>query len=107
MMPGNIASMQVGGREVNRYHELDDDDEFTFETDSGLHYRAIRVDSPQRRRKWLVMMAETDALERRVGSVTRSGWRGQYNYYYRKTKGGFFDNGYQNDLWNAVQSLTE
>lgn len=101
----NIARVLVDGVEVSRDHDLGAEPSFEFETDEGNRYRVVAEDTP-RRQTWTVTRSD-GAEEIPAGTVRHDKpWLifGSSAHHYFPP-GSRVAAGFQNDLWNAVQSL--
>lgn len=103
----NIARVTVDGSEVSRDYDLDAVPEFEFVTDENNSYRVV-MEETESERMWTVTRVDS-GHESEAGTVRHEKpWLifGSSAHRYFKP-GATFSSGFQNDLWNAVQSLAE
>ncbi|MFP7834481.1 hypothetical protein [Marisediminicola sp. LYQ134] len=103
--PPNIARVLVEGVEVSRDHDLSAERTFEFQTDEGNFYRVVAAESG-RQQTWTVTKLE-ERREIPAGTVRHEKpWLifGSIAHHYFRP-GAHVSSGFQNDLWNAVQSL--
>ena len=105
--PPNIARVTVQGVEVFRDHDLAAEPVFEFETDRGNSYR-VTAEEAGRQQTWTVTRLSTTG-DVPAGTVRHDKpwliFGSSAHHYYRP--GAQTSSGFQNDLWNAVQSLAE
>jgi len=105
--PPNIARVTVQGVEVFRDHDLAAEPVFEFETDRGNSYR-VTAEEAGRQQTWTVtrLLSSGDVP---AGTVRHDKpwlvFGSSAHLYY--LPGARTSSGFQNDLWNAVQSLAE
>jgi hypothetical protein len=105
--PANILRVSVDGSVVSRDFDLGAVESFDFETNAGNSYRALKTETG-REQQWTVNWAASTGLIC-VGTVRhQKPWLifGSSAYRYFRP-GALTSLGFQNDLWNAVQSLAE
>ncbi|MCE0459679.1 hypothetical protein [Curtobacterium flaccumfaciens] len=106
MTQANIRRVIVNGTEVDREFDLNHQEQFLVETDTGNKYRVVcdgpAVGTPS---DWDVL-GDADSVP--VGRVhlLGAGSPGATTYRLKRAK-AWFAGGKQMDLWNAVQSLLD
>ncbi|ROQ31023.1 hypothetical protein EDF46_3535 [Frondihabitans sp. PhB188] len=103
----NIRRVEVDGSEVSRDYDLNAVDSFDFETDKGNFYRVVKSEYEQEQ-NWTVDRVAS-AGNVRVGTVRHEKpWLIFGSSAHRFFKpGARISSGFENDLWNAVQSLAQ
>ena len=109
-MQGNIVSITVDGVEVVRDFDLPSVQHFEAVTSTGNRYVVERDSSQMWTTTWDVIEVSPGSIpsQKHIGKVSSPrSFLGPSKQYRFALDHGFLDSGIQNDLWNAVQSLTD